>query len=288
MVPIYPLVPYPKVIINAAITGMVPTKVHSPHIPLSEDEIVRDAVACHGAGAAVVHLHVRDAEGLPDYRAESYGRIIRRVRAECDLVICVSTSARVFQAFEQRSEVLWLDGVEKPDLASLTMGSFNFPTQASVNPPDTIHRLAKTMMDRNIKPELEVFDTGMLNYITYLDRKLNLPKPLYCNLLLGALGGIPGRLSDLGHLLCNMPDEVVWSAAGIGDFQLPVNVCALVAGGGVRVGLEDMLYMDFTRQELATNGQLVARIARFARDLGREIATPGQARQILNLIADKP
>ena len=187
------------------------------------------------------------------------------------------------QEYEKRAEVLSLEGVEKPDLASLTTGSFNFPAQASVNSPDTIFRLAETMIARGIKPEIEVFDAGMLNYAKYLDRKTGLPKPLYFSLLLGSLGGIPGRPGDLSYLVKDLPDACVWSATGIGSFQLPINVAALVEGGGVRVGLEDNIYYDHERRDLATNRRLVERVVRIAGELQRSVATPAEAREMLGL-----
>jgi 3-keto-5-aminohexanoate cleavage enzyme len=277
--------PYPKVIITAALTGMLPTKAQTPHVPLTEAEIVADALACRAAGAAIVHVHIRDEEGKPDYRADRYGRVIRALRAESDLIVCVSTSARVHQEYEKRAEVLSLEGVEKPDLASLTAGSFNFPAQASVNSPETIFRLAETMISRGIKPEIEVFDTGMLNYAKYLARKLDFPRPLYFSLLLGSLGGIPGRPGDLSYLVRDLPEVSIWSATGIGRFQLPINVAALVEGGGVRVGLEDNVYYDHGRRDLATNRRLVERIVRIAGELERGVATPAEAREILGLPA---
>jgi len=282
----FPLDPYPEVIITAALTGMLPTRAQTPHVPLTETEIIADALACRAAGAAIVHLHVRDEDGKPDYRADRYGRIIRAIRAETDLLICASTSARVYQEYEKRAEVLYLDGVERPDLASLTAGSFNFPTQASVNSPETIFRLAETMIAQGIKPEIEVFDAGMLNYAKYLDRKLNLPKPLYFTLLLGSLGGIPGRPGDLSYLTRDLPDGCVWSATGIGSFQLPVNIAALLEGGGVRVGLEDNIYYDHDRHDLATNRRLVERVVRIATELQRRVATPDEARIMLGLPAE--
>ena len=282
---VFPRDPYPKVIITAALTGMIPTRAQTPYVPLTEAEIVADALACWAAGAAIVHLHVRDEDGRPDYRAERYGRIIRAVRAESDLLICASTSARVFQEYEKRAEVLFLEGIERPDLASLTAGSFNFPTQASVNSPETILRLAETMVARGIKPEIEVFDAGMLNYAKYLDRKLSLPKPLCFTLLLGSLGGIPGRSGDLAYLVRDLPEASVWSATGVGSFQLPINVAALVEGGGVRVGLEDNLYYDHERRDLATNGRLIERVVRIATELQRAVATPDEARVMLGLPA---
>ena len=283
--PLYPIDPYPPVIINAAITGMVPVKSETPYVPIAEDEIVRDAVACCEAGAAIIHLHVRDEEGNPCYKAEKYGRIIRRIRDACDVVLSVSTSARVFKEFEKRSEVLLLDGPEKPEMASLTTGSFNFPKQASVNPPDMIFRLAEMMILRGIKPEIEVFDSGMLNYAKYLDNKLHLPRPFYFNLLFGALGGIPGRPDDIAYITRSLPEDSIWSAAGIGIFQLPVNVMALVAGGSIRVGLEDNIYYDYAKKELTTNRQLVERIAHITRELRRDIATPDETRRMLNISA---
>jgi 3-keto-5-aminohexanoate cleavage enzyme len=281
----FPLEPYPKVIITAALTGMLPTRAQTPHVPLTEDEIIRDALACRAAGAAMVHIHVRDDEEKPDYRADRFARVIRAIRAESDLLICASTSARVFQEYEKRAEVLDLEGEEKPDLASLTAGSFNFPTQASVNSPETIFRLAEAMIARGIKPEIEVFDSGMLNYAKYLDTKLSLPKPLYFSLLLGSLGGIPGRQGDLSYLIRDLPDGCVWTATGVGRFQLPINVAALLEGGGVRVGLEDNVYYDHDRRHLATNRQLVERIVRIAEELQRGVATPEETRVILGLSA---
>jgi len=279
----YPYEKFPKLIINAAITGMVPTKSETPHVPVTEDEIVSDAVACCRAGATIVHLHVRDDSGNPCYKAEKYGRTNRRIRAECDVIICVSTSARVFKEFEQRSEVLFLEGIEKPEMASLTTGSFNFPKQASVNPPEMIFRLAETMLERGIRPELEIFDSGMLNYAKYLDKKLKLPRPHYFNLFFGALGCMPCRIEDIAYLVNSLPEGSLWSAAGVGLCQLPVNVMAMAAGGGVRTGIEDNIYFDYEKRELATNAQLVSRIVQVAGLLRREAATPDEARQMLHL-----
>ena len=123
----------------------------------------------------------------------------------------------------------------------------------------------------------------MLNYAKYLDRKLDLPKPLYFSLLLGSLGGIPGRPGDLSYLVRDLPAGSLWSATGVGSFQLPINVVALLEGGGVRVGLEDNIYYDHARDDLATNTRLVERIVRIAGELERDIATPAEARRMLGL-----
>jgi len=272
-----------KLIINAAITGMVPTKSQTPYVPVTEDEIIRDAIACWRAGASIVHLHVRDEQGLPDYRAERYARIIRGIRQQCDIIICVSTSGRAFSDFQQRAEVLHLQGMEKPEMASLTLGSFNFYEQASVKQPEMIVKLAETMLQHGIKPELEIFDTGMLNYATYLDKKLQLPKPLYFNLLLGAIGGVQAGLEELAMLVRGLPQPSFWAAAGIGACQLQMNTAAIIAGGSVRVGLEDNIYYDRAKTRLARNVELIQRIVDFALLYGRQVATPDEARSMLNI-----
>ena len=148
-------------IVNVALTGMVPSKEDNPGVPVTPDEIAEDAAVCAEAGATIVHLHARDAEGRPTYRAEVYAEIVAKVRERCpEVIVCVSTSGRVFKTLEERAEVLDLDDDVKPDLASLTLGSLNFPTQASVNEPEMIRALAERMAERGIVPELEVFDLG--------------------------------------------------------------------------------------------------------------------------------
>ncbi|MGH9662154.1 MAG: 3-keto-5-aminohexanoate cleavage protein, partial [Bryobacteraceae bacterium] len=158
-----------KLIINVALTGMVPAKRDNPAVPLTPGEIAADCAACYQAGASIFHLHARDEQGLATYRPEIYEEILVKVRSVCpDAILCVSTSGRVFTRFEERSAVLLLTGPAKPEMASLTLGSMNFPQQASVNDPKMIHALAETMKERGILPELEVFDFGMLDYAKYL------------------------------------------------------------------------------------------------------------------------
>ena len=168
-----------KLIINAALTGMVPTKAANPHVPLTPVEIALDARRCYEAGAAIVHLHARDQDGRPSYQADFYREIIVAVKSKCpQLITCVSTSGRVFNAFQERAEVLDLDHDCKPDMASLTLGSMNFPQQPSVNAPDMIQQLAEKMLSMGIVPELEIFDLGMLDYAKYLIDKNILCQPL--------------------------------------------------------------------------------------------------------------
>ncbi len=272
------------VIINAAITGMVPTKEDTPHVPITIDEIAADVEAVAEAGAAIVHLHPRDEKGRPTCDPEIYRRLISAVRTRCpEIIICASCSGRIESDIDARGVALTFEGDLKPDLASLTCGSMNFPHQASVNAPQTIVELARRMKDRGIKPEVEVFEPGMVNYARYLIRKNLLDEPIYVNILLGNLGTSPATAASLSHMLNLLPEGAVWSGAGIGRYQLTVNALALAMGGHVRVGLEDNPYYDWGKRTPATNRMLVERVVRIAGELGRPSATPQQAREIIGL-----
>lgn len=273
-------------IVNAALTGMVPTRRDSASVPLTPEEIAADAERCVLAGASIVHLHARDDDGTATYRSEVYAEIVTRVRERCpDVVVCVSTSGRVFKTYEERSEVLDLDGDLKPEMASLTLGSLNFPKQASVNEPDMIRRLAERMAELGIVPELEVFDVGMLDTASYLIGRDVLRTPFYANLLLGSLGTLSATPFNLALLVEKLPPGTTWAAAGIGRFQFPMNALAITMGGHVRVGLEDNLWLDVEKTRPATNVALVERIVRLAQAAERDIATPAQARELIGLPA---
>lgn len=272
------------VILNLAATGMVPMREQTPHVPLTPDEIAEDCARGREVGASVVHLHARDPDGTPTHRKEVYARIIGAVRERApDLVVCVSCSGRNVPDLERRSEVLDLDGDLKPDMASLTLGSMNFPCQASVNTPEVIAGLATRMAEKGIRPELEVFEVGMIDVAHYLLRKGVLDSPLYFNILLGSRGTAALNPLNLGTMLAALPDGASWGLAGIGDFQLRANTMAICSGGHVRVGLEDNIWYDAERTTLATNPMLVERVAELARTLGRRPATPQEARAILGL-----
>jgi len=278
----HPVTPYPKLIINAAITGMVPTREQTPHIPITVDEIIADATACYHAGASMIHVHARDEEGRPTYRKEIFADILSGIRSNHpDLILCATTSGRLHNTFEARSEVLELEGDAKPDMGSLTMGSLNFPKQASINQPEMIRDLALKMKDRGIVPEIEVFETGMVYTARLLMKRGILQPPYYCNILLGSIYSAPATLFELAHMVRSLPPDVHWAATGIGKFQLKINFAAILMGGHVRVGLEDNLYYDEEAGRLATNAQLIERVASFAKQIGREVATPKEAREML-------
>lgn len=267
-------------ILNFTPTGMVPTRAMTPHAPLSADEIVEQVLHCAELGAAMIHLHARDANGQPTYEKEVYARIIGGIREQReDLVLCVSTSGRTHTEFWQRSQVLELDGDLKPDFASLTLSSLNFAREASMNAPDLVRDLAAKMLERGIRPELECFEVGMINVARYLiDRELVRP-PFYFNLILGNLSGAQAHPLSLGAMTSELPAGATWSVGGLGAAQLPATAMALAAGGGVRVGLEDNLWLDEARSELATNAALVERTVALGRLLGRSPASAVQVRQ---------
>ena len=273
-----------KLIINAAITGMIPQKHHTPHIPISVDEIVYDAISCHAAGASMIHIHARNSDGTPAWDPKLYGEIIEGIRETCpDLIICASTSGRNFPELEKRSAVLMLEGRQKPDFASLTLGSMNFPKQASVNQPDIIKSLAKIMNEQGIRPELEIFDLGMLDFAQFLISEGLLKGPHFFNLFLGSLGTLAANPLNLTCLLNALPVDAHWGATGIGRFQTCVNNMAVSMGGHVRVGLEDNIWFDANKKQLATNEMLVKRVVGVANAMDREIATPAEVRHLLGL-----
>ncbi|MBW1812761.1 MAG: 3-keto-5-aminohexanoate cleavage protein [Deltaproteobacteria bacterium] len=275
-----------KFILNFTPTGMIPTKEMTPHVPIQPQEIIEQVLEAVELGANMAHIHARNNQsGSPAYEKEIYAEIIHGIRKKHkDLVICVSTSGRFFSDFEHRSECLDLAGELKPDFGSLTLSSLNFNKQASVNSPEMIQALAGKMLDRGIRPELEVFDLGMINYAHYLIKK-GLLKPPYCfTLILGNVACAQANPLNLGLMINELPDNSVWWTGGIGDSQLKMNAMSLISGGGVRIGLEDNIYYDSDRTRLATNLELLVRILKIAKELNRTPYSTKDARKVLGLI----
>jgi 3-oxoadipate:acetyl-CoA acetyltransferase len=284
--PAHPLTPYPPLIINAALTGMVPTRARVPHVPLTPQEIADDAQRCFAAGATVVHLHARDDNGLPDWRRSAYGELIGEIRDRCaGIVVCVTTSGRREPDLDKRADVLCLEGDARPDMASLTLGSLNFHTGPSVNSIETIEELAGRMARAGIRPELEIFDLGMAHLARRLLAHGLIHRPLYANLLLGFPNSAPADGRTLVALADALPEDTTWAAAGCGAFQLPANGLAVLMGGHVRTGLEDNPYLDHTTRAPATNEDLVRRAIDLAALVGRRPAKPEEARALLGLAA---
>jgi uncharacterized protein (DUF849 family) len=266
-------------ILNLAPTGVLPTRAQSPYVPLQPDEIIRDVIECAGLGVTIAHLHVRDEDGRPSQSKDLFRRVIVGIREQrADLVICVSCSGRGGIGLEQRAAVLDLEGDAAPDLASLTLSSLNFSSQESVNAPATILALLERMSERGIAPELEIFDIGMANMARYLADKGLLPERRYANLLFGNLASAQSRLLDIAAVVSALPPVTSYSLAGIGAAQLPVAAIAAGSAHGVRVGLEDNLWIDAERTRLTTNADLVERVHRLAEAVGRPIMSPEAAR----------
>ena len=195
-----------------------------------------------------------------------------------DLVICVSLSGRHVHDAEKRAEPLELTGSLRPDMGSLTLSSLNFSDQASINSPSTVKALAVKMKTIGVIPELEIFDLGMVNYAKYLIERQFINPPCYANIFLGNVAGAQLDLAHAGLLVRDLPQGALWSFGGIGDAQFPANVLAAVSGGGVRVGLEDSIYMDMERQTLATNPRMVERVRSLASLVGRRVMTSNEFR----------
>jgi uncharacterized protein (DUF849 family) len=271
-------------IVNLALTGMVPTKAMTPHVPITTEEILEDVARCAELGASMIHVHARDAAGVPTSDPDAFAPIVEGVRRiDPALVVCVTCSGRFANTLEQRAAVLDLTGSAKPDMASLTLGSNNFVQQASVNAPETIRGLAARMQARGIRPELEVFEPGMAAFGRHLVEKGLVSEPCYVNILLGNLGTAPATPGMLGAFLALIPERWTWGVAGIGRYQLEANLMAVAAGGHVRVGLEDNIWWDAGRTRLATNAMLVERVARMAELAGRPLASPAQVRARLGM-----
>ena len=282
--PPHPRTPYAPLIVNAAITGMVASREQVPSLPVTAEQIARDARVAYHLGAGVIHLHARNADGRPDWRPEAYAEIISAVRAECpDAVLCASTSGREHSELDRRAAVLSLEGDAKPDMASLTLGSLDFATGPSVNAPETVEALAGRMLAAGIRPELEVFGSGMASEARSLLHRGLIREPVYTNLMLGGHHTAPATMRELSHLVDSLPHGTVWAAGGIGVYQLKANALAAFAGGHIRTGLEDSARLQAGDAEVTTNSALIARAVALADLAGRRVATPAEARELLGL-----
>jgi len=274
-----------NIVINFCPTGMIPTKKVTPHVPVSVNEIIDDVLKVSEIGITMVHLHARDEiSGEPTWKAEIYAKIIEGIRRFVpDLIICVSLSGRTFQEFEKRTEPLELTGIHKPDMGSLTLSSLNFNKIASVNEPEMIKKIAAKMKEKRIKPELEAFDAGMINYSKYLIKKELLTPPHYFNFILGNIACAQADILHSGIMINDLPENSYWSLGGIGQSQIVMNSLAISVGGGVRVGLEDNIWFDNKRTTLASNIDLLKRIHILAEANEKKIFRPVDFRKYLKL-----
>jgi 3-keto-5-aminohexanoate cleavage enzyme len=270
-----------KLVITVGLTGSRISRAQTPHIPVTPDEIAVSGIEAWRAGAAVLHVHVRDPEtGLGAQDVTLFERVVARLRTETDAVICLTTSGIPGRNLpvEERIAPLSL----RPELASFDAGSINTEAGVFLNPPEFLDALAQRALELGVKPELECFDAGMVaTCLRYAERGLLRP-PLHFQIVLGTKFGIPADARSLLYLTGMLPADATWSVIGIGRAQLPMATLAIAVGGHARVGLEDNIY--YSRGVLArSNAQLVERIVRLAKALDREVATPAEARRILSL-----
>ena len=277
-----------RVVIGAALTGALTTRDQCEHIPYTPEEVAEDAAAAREAGASVAHVHARTDDGAPTFETEVYREIHEAVRERTDIVINFSTGA-VGEPVESRLE--YLSSVE-PEMAALNMGSMNYAKYSESreefvfdmvfrNPFSEIREFLETMNGHGIEPELECFDTGHVgNVRPFLDSGV-LSRPVHFSLVMGVLGGIPASVENLAHQVRGLPEDATWQVIGISRDQWQLIAAALAMGGNVRVGLEDNFYLP--DGEMATNAELVEQAADLARDVGREPATPDEAREILGI-----
>lgn len=267
-----------KLVITVAPTGNVPTKDMNPYLPVTPEEIAETALRCREAGASIIHIHARDEAGEPTLDPEVFGRIHQLVRESTDLIVQISTGGRAgMDPAARAAPVRRL----RPEMASLTTGSMNFPDRVYANPFDVIEYLAQAMLEAGTKPEMEIFEPGMIDNALSLVKKDLVDAPLHFDFVLGSRGSLPASAKSLLFLSESVPAGSTWTVAGIGRWQLPMAALAIIMGGHARVGLEDNIV--YRKGELATNEQLVARIARIAGEVGRPVATPDEARAILGL-----
>lgn len=274
-----------NLIIDFTPTGMIPTKSLTPFVPVNTSEIIEDIHQACELGITKVHLHARNSEDeSPTFKKAVYAEIIEGIRKFApDLVVCTSLSGRNFSKFEERSDALELKDDLKPDMGSLTLSSLNFNKIASINSPDMIQALAEKMLNLGIVPELEAFDAGMINYAKYLIKRGLLEPPYYFNLLLGNIACAQADILYAGIMIRDLPENSIWSLAGIGEDQLKMNSVAIAIGGGVRVGLEDNIWFDSGRTKLATNIDLLKRIHVIAGANGRKPMLSEEFRIKMNL-----
>jgi 3-keto-5-aminohexanoate cleavage enzyme len=273
-----------KLIITCALCGVGTTKEQNPNVPITPDEIAADALECVKAGASVLHIHVRDANGVNTMDKNVFVEVVGKVRASLakeglDAVINVTTSGSKF-SYEQRMSHLEL---VKPEMCSYDPGTMNWANSyVFLNEPKFLEELGTRTQELGVKPELEIFDAGMIGNINYYIKKGFLKTPCHVQLVLGVSGGMPGNAESVAYLLPKIPEGSTWSITGIGPSHVPCMLIGLAEGcDGLRVGLEDNIF--FSKGVLASNPQLVSRAVELGKLAGREIANAAEAREILGV-----
>ncbi len=269
-----------KLIITAAISGAEVLKEHNPAVPYTTEEFVREAKSAYDAGASILHLHVRWDDGTPTQDKGRFKEIIDAIKVVApDAIIQPSTGGAIGMTDDERLQPTEL----LPEMATLDCGTLNFGgDEIFINTENTIKYFGKRMIELGIKPELEVFDKSMIDMALRLHKRGYILDTMHFDLVMGVNGGISGDLRDFVFMRHSLPADATYTVAGIGRFEFPLAMAAIIDGGHVRVGFEDNVYLS--KGVLAkSNGELVDKVVRMAGEMGRQIASPAEARQILGL-----
>mgnify|MGYP005904281757 FL=1 len=269
-----------KLIITACICGAEVTKEHNPAVPYTVEEIAKEAKSAYDAGASIIHLHVREDDGTPTQSKERFEACINAIKEVCpDVIIQPSTGGAVGMSNEERLAPTTL----RPEMATLDCGTCNFGgDEIFVNTENMIIDFANTMNEYGIKPEIEVFDKGMIDMAIRLHKKGYIKAPMHFDFVMGVNGGISGEPRDLLFMANSIPAGSTWTVSGVGRFEYPMVTMGILMGGHVRVGFEDNVYIEKGKLA-ASNGEMVEKVVRLAKELGRPVATPAEAREILGL-----
>jgi 3-keto-5-aminohexanoate cleavage enzyme len=259
-------------VLTAALTGPIATKQDNPHLPTTPEEIAAAAAAAYQAGAAVVHIHLRDAQGLPTADLAVARRTVELIEAACPVLVQLSTGVGLDVAYEDRMRLVEL----APRMATLNVCTMSFGRGEFRNPPAGVRRLAARMRELAIKPELEIYDSGHLDVVHTLIAEDLIELPITCSLVLGVQGGMSATPDNLIHLVGKLPAGAIWQVIGVGRANLPLTAIGLAMGGNARSGMEDTLWLRRGRPA-QSNAELVERMASLAITLDREIATVEQA-----------
>ena len=269
-----------KLIITAAICGAEVTKASNPAVPYTVEEMVREAKSAYEAGAAILHIHVREDDGTPTQSRDRFKVVMDAIRKELpDVIMIPSTGGATGMSPEERLQPTELF----PEMATLDCGTCNFGDEIFDNTMPTMRAFGKRMLANDIKPEYECFEIGHLDTILTMAKKGEVPgHPMQFNLVLGVSGCTPATIHNLCHLVSQIPAGPTWTVTGVGKSAWTMAAAGIAMGGNVRVGFEDNVYLG-KGHKAASNGELVAKVVRMAKELGREIATPAEAREILSL-----
>lgn len=270
-----------RVIVTAALTGAVTTKRDNPNLPTQPQEIAEAAIRCYEAGAGVVHIHVRDDDDTASMRFDKFQETVGRIRESgCPVVLNLTSSGGQGFSWEERMKPFQ---ELKPEMASFDAGTMNWLNSVVfMNEPKFLELCAREMTAAGVKPEIEVFDMGMLNTAKYYIKQGYLQEPAHFQLCLGAPGGMEATTENLVYLVNHLPEQCTWSAFGIGRGASEITLAALAMGGNVRVGLEDNVYYN-AGEPAQSNEQFITRLKRVAAEFGKQLATPDETRRILGL-----